>query len=87
MNRLADLILREVERKGCSIAVFADICGISRNEIGNIVRRKKKDIYVSTVLRICENSDIRISDVFEIDCSIENYVLTNGRDKYTLKKI
>lgn len=91
MNRLADLILLEIQKRNCSISYFADICGISKNEVGNITTRKKKDIYVSTLLKICENSDIKFSDVFEIECSkefsIENYILTNGKEKYVIKKL
>lgn len=91
MNRLADLILIEIQKRNCSIACFADICGISKNEVGNITTRKKKDIYVSTLLKICENSDIKFSDVFEVNCSeelkIENFILTDGKEKYMLKKL
>lgn len=91
MNRLADLILLEIQRRDCSIECFADICGLSKNEVGNITTRKKKNIYVSTLLKICENSGIKISDIFEIECAkefdIENYILTNGKEKYTLKKL
>lgn len=91
MNRLADLILREIERKGCSATCFAELCGINRNELGQIVNRQKNDIRLSVIWRICENSEIQFSDVFEIECTrefnIENFILTNGHKKYVLKKI
>lgn len=91
LNRLADLILREIERRGCSATCFAELCGINRNELGQIVNRQKNDIRLSVIWRICENSEIQFSDVFEIECAeefdIENYVLTNGRAKYALRKI
>lgn len=90
MNRLADLILLEVQKRNCSISYFADICDISKKEMGNITNRKKKDIYVSTILKICENSEIRISDIFEIECQnaadIEKFWLTDGKVTYVLKK-
>lgn len=91
LNRLADLILEEMEKRKCSATYFADFCGISRNELGKIVNRQKKDIRLSTVWNICENSGIRFSDIFEIECaaefSIENYILTNGKEKYAIKKL
>lgn len=66
LNRLADLILEEIGKKGCSCVLFADLCGISRNEMSNIVNRKIKDIKLSTILKICENSDIKLKDIFGI---------------------
>lgn len=91
MNRLADLILMDMEKRQCSATYFADACGVSKNEIGNITRRKKKDMNISTLLKICENSGISVEDVFGIECSeefvMENFVLTNGHEKYALKKL
>lgn len=91
MNRLADLILVEIRRKGCSVACFAELCGISRNELGQIINRQKKDVRLSVIWNICENSEIGFPDVFYIEhaeeFNIENYILTNGREKYCIKKI
>lgn len=91
LNRLAELILEEMDRKGCSAKCFAELCGVNRDELGRIINRKKKDVRLSVVWNICENSEIRFSDIFEIECSeefnIENFVLTNGLDKYAIKKI
>lgn len=90
LYRLADLILEEIHKKDCSITCFAELCGIPRNEMGLIVNKKKKDVRLSAIWNICENSEIRISDVFEIECAkefnIENYILTDGNNKYILKK-
>lgn len=91
MNRLAELILAEMERKSCSAKCFAELCGMNRDELGRIINRQKKDIRLSVVWKICENSEIRFSDVFGIECAeefnIENFVLTDGHAKYALKKI
>lgn len=57
MDRFADFVLFEIDKRGCSQECFAELCGISRNEIGNILRRKKRDIYMSTVLKICNGTD------------------------------
>lgn len=91
LNRLADLILGEMKRTGKSATCFAELCGINRNTLGDVINRKGKDVKLSFIWKICENSEIRISDIFEIECSeefnIENFVLTNGYEKYILKKI
>lgn len=91
MNRISELILAEMERKSCSAKCFAELCGVNRDELGRIINRQKKDIRLSVIWKICENSGIRFSDIFEIECSeefnFENYILTNGREKYVLKKL
>lgn len=90
LNRLANLILEEMERTGRSAKCFADLCGVNRNTLGDVINRKGKDVKLSFIWNICENSDIRISDVFEIECAkefdIENYVLTNGKETYFLNR-
>lgn len=65
LTRLADSILRKIDTKGCSQECFSGLCGLSRKEIGNIVQRRKKDVNVSTVLKIVENSNITYKDLFE----------------------
>lgn len=91
LNRLADLILSEMDKRNCSARCFAELCGVNRNKLGDVINRKENDVKLSFVWNICENSEIRISDIFEIECSeefnIKNYILTNGYDKYMLKKI
>lgn len=91
LNRFAELILAEMERTGRSATRFAELCGVNRNALGDVINRKEKDIKLSFIWRICENSDIRFSDIFEIKCleefSIENYILTNGKEKYVIKKL
>ena len=45
--------------------VFADFCGISLSELNTIIAQYKNDMRMSTILKICENSDtIRIEDLF-----------------------
>lgn len=90
MNRLADLILEEMRRTGRSATCFAELCGVNRNTLGDVINRKRKDVKLSFIWNICENSEIRISDVFEIKCFVEfdigNFILTNGKENYSLKK-
>ncbi len=83
LNRLADLILVEIGKRGCSCICFVDLCGISRNKMGKIVNRKKTDIKLSIILKICENSEISIEDVFGISdfklSDVEVVLRHNGR--------
>lgn len=91
LNRFAELIISEMDRKGCSAKCFAELCGVNRDELGRIINRQKKDIRFSVMWKICENSEIRFSDIFEIECAeefnLENYILTNGKEKYVIKKL
>lgn len=91
LNRLADLILAEMVKTGKSARCFAELCGVNRDKLGRVINQKDKDVKLSFIWNICENSEIKISDVFEIECSkefsVENYILTNGYEKYALKKI
>ena len=64
LKRLSELILIEIGRKNQSCVCFAELCGISRNEMSEIINQKKKDIRLSTIYNICENSDIRLEDIF-----------------------
>lgn len=91
LNRLADLILEEMGKTGQSAKCFAELCGVNRNTLGDVINRKGKDVKLSFIWNICENSEIQISDVFEIECAeefdIEKFVLTNGKSSYYIKKI
>lgn len=91
LNRLADLVLAEMRKRKCSIRCFAELCGVRPEEMRLLVNREKNDVRLSIMWKICENSDIRFSDIFEAECAeefkIEKYILTNGKEKYALKKL
>lgn len=83
LKRLSELILLEMERRNLSGIHFADLCGISRNELNYIINRKKRDIKLSTIFQIVENSNIKIEHIF-CDCSTEkilnnSVMLVNGK--------
>lgn len=90
MSHFADLVIAEIGRMNCNYTYFADVCGLSRREIGNIVSRKTKDVNVSTIIKICENTNITISDIF--GCSndeifrsmIKRFSFGNGNLRFRL---
>lgn len=61
----------ELDKNNCSCICFAELCGISRNEMSNIINRKKNDIKLSTILKICESSDINADDVFGVNFDLQ----------------
>ncbi len=65
-KRLSDSIHKEMKVQGIkTYTVFADFCGISLSELNTIIAQYKNDMRMSTILKICENSDtIRIEDLF-----------------------
>ena len=86
LKRLCKEILKELERRNISYTYFADFCGISRKIMADIVNQTKTDMKLSTIIKICENSNIRIEDIFsdrerneEIKNRIRNaYIVING---------
>ena len=91
LEKFCQEILLELERKRITYTAFSDLCGISRKIMADIVNRKKTDIKLSTILKICENSDIRLEDIFSIptDCSIEDalknaYIVLEGK-RYSIE--
>ena len=96
LKRLSELILYEMGRKNQSCICFAELCGLSRNELSYIINRKKKDLRLSTIFRIIENSDIKIEDIFcesktkkdqeLFDKILRSHYFTDGRDRYYLIK-
>ncbi len=95
LERLCMEILNEIHKKNISYTLFADLCGISRKIMADIVNREKEDMKLSTIVKICENSDIKLEDIFstnqtgnEIESKIKNtYLMINGtRYSIELKK-
>lgn len=96
LKNLSQSILYEIGRKNYTTSTFATICGISRSEIDKILNKKNKDIKISTVLKIFENSNIDYPDIFEPEKrnrdkeksnDLSRFVLTDGKEKYHLVKI
>lgn len=88
LNKLADLIILELDKRNISCVAFGELCGLSKNQIGEIANRQKRDVRLSTILKICENSDIRIENIF-CDCKTEQMlnnaiIIINGK-RYTLE--
>lgn len=65
LDRLADLILFDMDKRTCTQECFAELCGLSRSEVLRIIHRKKKDINISTIIKIVENSNITYKDLFK----------------------
>lgn len=86
LERFSVLILREMEKNNQSCLQFSELCGVGRNIVSNIINGKKKDVKLSTIISICENSDIKLEDVFLKKKSEpqETYLLING-EKYLIE--
>lgn len=88
LRKLSVLIIREMQKKNQSCLQFAELCGIDRNVMGNIVNQKKNDVKLSTIYKICENSAIRIENIF-CDCKTEqmlnNAILIINGKRYILE--
>ncbi len=54
MENLRQQLFRHMSRTGCSMKHMSEECGISLRELNYILDGKKKDIRLSTVVRISE---------------------------------
>lgn len=91
MERLAILILNEMEKRNQSCLCFSELCGVGKDVVGGIINRKKKDVKLSTIAKICAYSDIRFEDIFSItgDCGVDkiinNAVLSINGSRYSMQ--
>ena len=87
LERLRETINRELEKKNVGYTVFADLCGVSRRIMADIVNGKKTDIKLSTIVKICENSSICLSDIFTEtnDFSLDSLFLLCGSRKFRIE--
>lgn len=67
MDNLRSEIYRKIKEENLSQTQFSVICGVSYENLYRILSKKSNDISASTLLKICNNSGIKIEDVFGID--------------------
>lgn len=81
-ERLTHLVNKELKENGYSIRSFSSKCEISYEEMRRIVNGEKIDPRLSTVEKICKNSEIDIFDVLDSPCELDNasmLVVFHGR--------
>ena len=81
-ERLTHLVNKELNENGYSIRSFSSKCEISYEEMRRIVNGEKIDPRLSTVEKICKNSEIDIFDVLDSPCELDNasmLVVFHGR--------
>lgn len=87
MENLRNEILKEMQRSNYSQTKFASICDISYENLCKIIYGKSKDIKVSTLLKICSNSDINFENLFpEMKHNFEISININGTDYIIVEK-
>jgi len=87
LDRLAELVNFEIRKKNETILSFSVKCEISYNEMRKICNRKAKDVKISTIHKICENSDITMVDIFVPNKDIDVVIrYKNDRFRVRIKK-
>lgn len=92
MSNLRKAIRNELNRRNCSLSDFAFSCDISCECLCGIMRKKTLNPKISTIISICENSEIDYSEIFEIqnielfEEVLKSFYITNGKTKYELAK-
>lgn len=90
LKNLSEAINEEIRRMDCSYTYFADICGIHRNELSSIIGIKRKDISLSVIVKICQNTEIEYSKIFgysdDYENALEKTIIFIGKKSYILVK-
>lgn len=77
-----------MREKHKSCLTLSELCGVCRNQMGDITSGKKKDIKLSTIARICENTDIKPEQVFgefKPEDILNGAIITISGDRYKLR--
>ena len=93
LNKLSALIMEEMSKRNCTSKELSIICDISEREMSAIKNRERNDVRLSVIVKICENTSISYNDIFEIEDNeifeqaLKKYFLSNGKDKFYLRKM
>ena len=75
IRKLSTLLNEEIIHKNCSIKAFAELSGVSYNCMRAIINGKSCDIKFSTLIKICEYTDISLYNLFVDDKDITEDLL------------
>lgn len=87
LERLKELVNYEIESTNQTILSFSVRCEVSYNEMRKICNGRAKDIKLSTICKICNNSHIQIADIFIVNKDIDVIVrYKDDRFRVRIKK-
>lgn len=89
MNNLRNEMWKKIVENDYTLKTFAKICGISYGNLRKIIYGANSDVNMSTILKICKNSGIKINNIFQEDMpKVIDTVVTYNDIKYygTLSK-
>lgn len=93
LNKLSSLVIDEMARRNCNSKELSILCNISEREMSAIKNRERNDVRLSVIVKICENTSISYSDIFEIEDKeifeqgLKKCFLSNGKEKFYLRKV
>lgn len=93
LKNLRNALLEKMENDDLTLTEMSIKCNISNRRLSDIISGKAKDIYLSTLVKICKNAHISYISILEINCSeisdeiLKEFTLTNGTMQYALKNI
>ena len=87
LERLKELVNYEIESTNQTILSFSVRCEVSYNEMRKICNGRAKDIKLSTICKICNNSHIQIADIFIANKDVDVVIrYKNDRFRVRIKK-
>ena len=81
---MSELVNSEIDKRHETILSFSVKCEISYNEMRKICNGTINDIRISTIHKICENSDITMVDIFMPNRDID-IIVRYKDDKFRVK--
>lgn len=93
LKNLRDELWKVINSRDMNLTEFSVYCGISYENLHQILNSKKKDMQLSTLISICENANISYAEIFEITNSeifeheILKMILSDGKKNYRITRI
>lgn len=93
LSKFRKNLIKKMNENNWNITQLAIICDCSYHGMCNIVNGNVHDINFSTFIKICENTHISYSDIFDIndnellEIEMRKFNLTNGKMKFILQKV
>lgn len=64
IKNISNAILYEMGEEEITISLMAEKCNVSKRTICGIVGGRKKGLTLNTIVKICNNTNIKYSDIF-----------------------
>ena len=86
MENLRKEMINQISKNDYTLTQYSIICDISCENLQKIISKKSKDIKLSTLLKICKNSNIELEKIFDYSNEPDEVYVIIKDKKYICKK-